>query len=79
MKIAEMFDREVRSTLERLMTLLVPALTIGLGLIIAADHRRRAHGDPLGLRAAAVTPAVRGRCALSPARAARSIAGSDLY
>ena len=36
LKIAEIFDREVRSTLERLMTLLVPALTIGLGLIIAA-------------------------------------------
>ena len=36
LKIAEIFDREVRSTLERLMTLLVPALTIGLGLIIAS-------------------------------------------
>jgi general secretion pathway protein F len=35
MKIAEVFDREVRSTIERLMTLLVPALTITLGLIIA--------------------------------------------
>jgi general secretion pathway protein F len=36
LKIAEIFDREVRGTLERLMTLLVPALTIGLGLIIAS-------------------------------------------
>jgi general secretion pathway protein F len=35
MKIADVFDREVRSTIERLMTLLVPALTITLGLIIA--------------------------------------------
>jgi general secretion pathway protein F len=36
LKIAEIFDREVRSTLERLMTLLVPALTLGLGVIIAS-------------------------------------------
>jgi general secretion pathway protein F len=36
LKIAEIFDREVCSTLERLMTLLVPALTIGLGFIIAS-------------------------------------------
>jgi general secretion pathway protein F len=36
LKIAEIFDREVRSTIERLMTLLVPALTIGLGLVIAS-------------------------------------------
>jgi general secretion pathway protein F len=36
LKIAEIFDREVRSTLERLMTLLVPVLTIGLGLVIAS-------------------------------------------
>jgi general secretion pathway protein F len=35
LKIAEVFDRDVRSTIERLMTLLVPALTIVLGLIIA--------------------------------------------
>ena len=35
LKIAEVFDRDVRSTIERLMTLLVPALTITLGLIIA--------------------------------------------
>ena len=35
LKIAEIFDRDVRSTIERLMTLLVPALTITLGLIIA--------------------------------------------
>jgi general secretion pathway protein F len=36
LKIAEIFDREVRSTVERLMTLLVPALTLGLGVIIAS-------------------------------------------
>jgi general secretion pathway protein F len=36
LKIADVFDREVRSTVERLMTLLVPALTIALGLIIAS-------------------------------------------
>jgi general secretion pathway protein F len=36
LKIAEIFDREVRSTLERMMTLLVPALTIGLGVVIAS-------------------------------------------
>jgi general secretion pathway protein F len=36
LKIAEIFDREVRSTIDRLMTLLVPALTIGLGLVIAS-------------------------------------------
>jgi general secretion pathway protein F len=35
MKIAELFDREVRATIERLMALLVPALTIGLGVVIA--------------------------------------------
>lgn len=36
LKIAEIFDREVRSAVERMMTLLVPALTVGLGLIIAS-------------------------------------------
>jgi general secretion pathway protein F len=36
LRIADVFDREVRSTVERLMTLLVPALTIALGLIIAS-------------------------------------------
>lgn len=35
LKIADVFDREVRSTIERLMALLVPALTITLGVIIA--------------------------------------------
>jgi general secretion pathway protein F len=35
MKIADVFDREVRGTIERLMALLVPAITIALGLIIA--------------------------------------------
>jgi general secretion pathway protein F len=35
LKIAEVFDREVRSTIERLMALLVPVLTIALGAIVA--------------------------------------------
>jgi general secretion pathway protein F len=35
LKIAEVFDRDVRSTIERLMALLVPALTIVLGAIVA--------------------------------------------
>jgi general secretion pathway protein F len=35
LKIAEIFDRETRSTIERLMTLLVPVLTIVLGALIA--------------------------------------------
>jgi general secretion pathway protein F len=35
LKVADVFDREVRSTIERLMALLVPALTVTLGLIIA--------------------------------------------
>ncbi|MGI9449314.1 MAG: type II secretion system F family protein [Geminicoccaceae bacterium] len=35
-KVAQIFDQEVRTTLERMMTLLVPVLTIGVGLIIAA-------------------------------------------
>jgi general secretion pathway protein F len=34
-KVADIFDREVRATVDRLMTLLVPTLTIGLGLVIA--------------------------------------------
>jgi general secretion pathway protein F len=34
LKIAEVFDRDVRSTIERLMALLVPALTIMLGAIV---------------------------------------------
>jgi general secretion pathway protein F len=35
LKIAEVFDREVRSTIERLMALLVPALTIAVGAVVA--------------------------------------------
>lgn len=35
LKIAEMFDRDVRATIERLMALLVPLMTVTLGLIIA--------------------------------------------
>lgn len=35
MKVAEIYDREVQATIERLMTLLVPALTISLGVVIA--------------------------------------------
>ena len=34
-KIAQIFDQEVKTTVERLMTLLVPVLTIGVGLVIA--------------------------------------------
>jgi general secretion pathway protein F len=36
LKIADIYDGEVRSTVDRLMSLLVPALTLGLGLVIAA-------------------------------------------
>ena len=36
LRIAEIFDRETRRTIERLMTLLIPALTIVLGALIAA-------------------------------------------
>ncbi|MGI9504196.1 MAG: type II secretion system F family protein, partial [Geminicoccaceae bacterium] len=35
MKIADIFDQEVARTVDRLMTLLVPVLTIGVGLVIA--------------------------------------------
>ena len=35
MKIADIFDQEVTRTVDRLMTLLVPVLTIGVGLVIA--------------------------------------------
>ena len=35
LKIAEIFDRETRSTIERMMTLMVPVLTIVLGALIA--------------------------------------------
>ena len=36
MKVAEIYDREVQLTIERMMSLLVPVLTIGLGIFIAA-------------------------------------------
>jgi general secretion pathway protein F len=35
MKVAEIYDKEVQLTIERMMSLLVPTLTIGLGLVIA--------------------------------------------
>ena len=35
MKIADIFDQEVTQTVDRLMTLLVPALTLAVGLVIA--------------------------------------------
>jgi general secretion pathway protein F len=35
MKIAAIYDSEVRSTVDRLMSLLVPALTLSLGVVIA--------------------------------------------
>ena len=35
MKIADIYDGEVRSTVGRLMSLLVPALTLTLGVVIA--------------------------------------------
>lgn len=35
LKIAEIFDQEVTTTIGRLMTLLVPVLTIGVGVVIA--------------------------------------------
>ncbi|MGI9419565.1 MAG: type II secretion system F family protein, partial [Geminicoccaceae bacterium] len=35
LKTSSIFDQEVKTTVERLMTLLVPALTIGVGLIVA--------------------------------------------
>ena len=36
LKVADIYDEEVRRTLQRLMTLLVPVVTIGLGLLVAA-------------------------------------------
>jgi general secretion pathway protein F len=36
LRIADVYDGEVRSTVDRLMSLLVPALTLSLGLVIAA-------------------------------------------
>ncbi len=35
LKVAEIFEKEVKTTIERLMTLLVPVLTIGVGLVVA--------------------------------------------
>jgi general secretion pathway protein F len=35
-KVADIYDAEVRRSVERLMRLLVPVLTIGLGVLIAA-------------------------------------------
>lgn len=35
MKVADIFDQEVKHTVEKLMTLLVPLMTIGVGLVIA--------------------------------------------
>ena len=35
MKLAEIYDREVRSTLTRLVTILEPVIILGLGLVIA--------------------------------------------
>jgi general secretion pathway protein F len=36
LRVADIYDGEVRSTVDRLMSLLVPALTLSLGLVIAA-------------------------------------------
>jgi general secretion pathway protein F len=35
LKVADIYDEEVRRTLQRLMALLVPLVTIGLGLLVA--------------------------------------------
>jgi len=35
LKVADIYDEEVKRTLQRLMTLLVPVVTIGLGLLVA--------------------------------------------
>ena len=35
MKLAEIYDREVRTTLNRLVTILEPAIILTLGLLIA--------------------------------------------
>jgi len=35
LQVADIFDREAKSTIERLMTLLTPALTILVGLVVA--------------------------------------------
>lgn len=34
-KVADVFDNEVRASVKRLLTLLEPALIVGLGLIVA--------------------------------------------
>ena len=52
LKIAEIFDRETRGTIERLMTLLVPGADHHARRADRGDHRRGAGGDPLGLPAA---------------------------
>jgi general secretion pathway protein F len=36
MRVADIYDEEVKRTLQRLMALLVPAITIGLGILVAA-------------------------------------------
>jgi len=36
LKIAEIYDEETRRHIARLLTLLVPAVTIGLGIVVAA-------------------------------------------
>ena len=35
MRIADIYDQETRRTLERMMALLVPLVTIGLGILVA--------------------------------------------
>jgi len=35
LKVADIYDEEVRRTLQRVMALLVPLVTIGLGLLVA--------------------------------------------
>jgi general secretion pathway protein F len=35
LKVAEIFDEEVRRSVERLMALLVPGITIALGVVVA--------------------------------------------
>jgi general secretion pathway protein F len=36
LQVSEVYDREVRSAIKRVMALLEPALILGLGLVIAA-------------------------------------------
>jgi general secretion pathway protein F len=36
LRVAEIYDEEVRRALQRLVSMLVPAITIGLGLLVAA-------------------------------------------